>query len=517
MRRVLPLLMVGLLGAATAWAANPSAPSATTGGAGGVGTDVATLTGTVDSGNADTPYWFAYGTSTGYGLTSSTQTTPAAAAPATVTATITSLTPATVYHYRLTATNPAGDSNGNDATLTTPVAPGKPTPTTGSATGVSTSGATLNATIKPNTLDTTYVFQYGTSTAYGATTPSADIGAGTSSIAVKQAIGGLKASTTYHYRVVATNSLGAVNGSDHSFKTTAAAPRPSVATSNPTRVGPGSATLNGKVNPNGFATSYVFQYGTSKSYGSTTPSQSAGGGKATINASTAITGLRVHTTYHFRIVATNANGTSDGGDHSFYTASGALAVTLGLRPDPVVYGHGVALVGTVNGAGGGVPVTLHSLAFPFSGPFGQVGNAQLTAANGSFRFLVAAASIRTRYYATAALTGAVLTSPTVISRVRVRVGLMVSKLGGHLVRFSGTVLPAVQSAVVSIQRRSRNGQKWTRVAHANLVAPARPGAALRFAKRVRIGSGGVFRAVVLPNDGSAHTRNVSRLRTIRFH
>ena len=57
--------------------------------------------------------------------------------------------------------------------------------------------------------------------------------------------------------------------------------------------------------------------------------------------------------------------------------------------------------------------------------------------------------------------------------------------------------------------------RWIHVARASVLAPRHPGSALRFAKRIRLHRGGVFRAVAIPNDG-AHTRNVSRARPLHF-
>jgi hypothetical protein len=514
MRRAAVLLVVCLLGAATAWAANPTAPKATTGSAGGVGTTSATLTGTVDSGNGDSTYQFDYGTSNAYGLTTPTATTPAATTPATVTATVTGLTSNTVYHFRLSANNAAGHSDGNDATFTTAAVAGKPTIGGGTVSGVTSAGATLNATVNPHALATTYIFQYGTTATYGSQTASASAGSGAASIAVKQAIGGLASSTTYHFRIVATNSQGSVTGSDHSFKTKAGATKVSVSTSAASKLGSSSAQLNGKINPNGLAASYFFQYGTSKSYGAQTATVGAGAVTKAFNVSAAVLNLKTQTTYHFRVVGTNANGTFVGGDRTFYTATGKLGLTLGSRPDPVVFGHAIALVGNVVGAGGGIAVTLHGQPFPFSGPVTQIGNAVVTDGNGRFRMVVENPSGRTKYFVTASVGGSNLTSPTVVARVRVKVGLQVTKLGGHLVRFHGTIRPAVAGAVVSIQRRAHGGRRWIRVSSASVLPPIHPGSALRFAKRMHVRTG-VYRAVVLPTDG-AHTRNVSRTRSVKF-
>ena len=84
-----------------------------------------------------------------------------------------------------------------------------------------------------------------------------------------------------------------------------------------------AATLNGTVNPDGAATTYQFQYGTSTSYGSVTPASpaSAGSGSSAIGVSAGLTGLSASTTYDYRLVATNATGTTDGGNQTFTTAA----------------------------------------------------------------------------------------------------------------------------------------------------------------------------------------------------
>lgn len=104
---------------------------------------------------------------------------------------------------------------------------GAPTITTGSATSVTTNSATLHGTVNPNGASTTYYFEYGTDTDYGLTTPSTDAGSGTSDVSVSADITGLSASTTYHFRLAATNSGGTSYGDDATFTTTTApAPAP---------------------------------------------------------------------------------------------------------------------------------------------------------------------------------------------------------------------------------------------------------------------------------------------------
>ena len=90
---------------------------------------------------------------------------------------------------------------------------------TGSASSVTLNSATLNGTVNPNEEATTYYFEYGTSTNYGSTTSSASAGSGTSAVSVIAAISDLISDTTYHYRLVATNSEGTSYGNDKTFTT----------------------------------------------------------------------------------------------------------------------------------------------------------------------------------------------------------------------------------------------------------------------------------------------------------
>ena len=96
---------------------------------------------------------------------------------------------------------------------------------------------------------------------------------------------------------------------------------PAVVTGSASGVTSTSATLNGTVNPEGAATTYQFQYGTSTGYGSVTPASpaSAGSGISAISESADLSGLSASTTYDYRLVATNATGTTDGGNQTFTT------------------------------------------------------------------------------------------------------------------------------------------------------------------------------------------------------
>ncbi|MEO6857643.1 MAG: hypothetical protein ABI323_03525 [Solirubrobacteraceae bacterium] len=93
-----------------------------------------------------------------------------------------------------------------------------PAATTAPASSITASGATLNGIVNAHKTPTTYYFQYGTTTAYGLTTPVANAN-GNVAKAVKASLTGLAASTTYHFRLLASNSAGIADGKDATFTT----------------------------------------------------------------------------------------------------------------------------------------------------------------------------------------------------------------------------------------------------------------------------------------------------------
>jgi hypothetical protein len=102
-------------------------------------------------------------------------------------------------------------------------APGIGGPTVNSGTGyaetVNVDSATLTGGVYPNGNDTTYYWQYGTGTSYGEQTTPVDVGNGTAAVPVTDTLPNLTPDTTYHYRLVATNSAGTQPGYDYAFTT----------------------------------------------------------------------------------------------------------------------------------------------------------------------------------------------------------------------------------------------------------------------------------------------------------
>lgn len=212
-------------------------------------------------------------------------------------------------------------------------AAGAPTATTGDASGLTDTQASLAGTVNPQGQLTSYAFQYGTTTAYGQQTSLTSAGSGTADTPVRADLAGLTAGTTYHYRVIATNADGTTVGVDRTFRTTGVAPPPPPAPSATTggaEVDGASATLSGSVNPNGVASSYYFEFGTTANYGQQTPPQGAGSGSSAVSVSASLSGLAANATYHYRLVAVGPNGAvSIGADRTFATG-GAATTRLGL-------------------------------------------------------------------------------------------------------------------------------------------------------------------------------------------
>jgi hypothetical protein len=133
--------------------------------------------------------------------------------------TVTGLSPSTTYYYRARAYNGNGTSNNSNVVSVTTLAPtGFPIVITSPATSIMSYSATLNGTVDPHGLSTAVYFQYGRTISYGSRTPN-QTKTGNNYQNVSASISGLSAGTTYHFRIVGTNSVGTRYGGDRIFTT----------------------------------------------------------------------------------------------------------------------------------------------------------------------------------------------------------------------------------------------------------------------------------------------------------
>jgi hypothetical protein len=107
--------------------------------------------------------------------------------------------------------------------------------------------------------------------------------------------------------------------------------KPIVQTGDAANVTPTTATIAGTVNPDAVATTAHFEWGTTTSYGNTTPDQSVGAGSTAQSVSANLTGLAPSTTVHYRVVATNGLGTSSGEDKTFTTPAATARLTVSVK------------------------------------------------------------------------------------------------------------------------------------------------------------------------------------------
>jgi DNA-binding beta-propeller fold protein YncE len=196
------------------------------------------------------------------------------------------------------------------------------------ASEIEETAATLNGSVDPGgSLTSECRFRYGTTTEYGASVPCAEspaqIGEGNDPVPVHADLGGLTKGTVYHFRLRAEIKGVAESGADETFKTLGP---PVISDDRLLSAAYAEATLKALVNPEGFATSYSFQYTTEADFeaegfegAQSTPLASAGSQRKDHVAIANLTELSPGTTYRWRVLATNSSGETEGQVHAFHT------------------------------------------------------------------------------------------------------------------------------------------------------------------------------------------------------
>jgi hypothetical protein len=291
----------------------------------------------------------------------------------------------------------------------------------------------------------------------------------------------------------------------------AAPAAPGVTTGAVANKGQTTATLTGRVDANELETTYTFEYGTTRVYGAQAPTPPASVGKSGSAKPVAvdIAGLAPATTYHYRLVARNSKGVRRGGDRTFTTQRQPLGLTLAANPNPLRPGARTLIAGQLSGTGNADRrIVLQSNPFPYTTGFQNASDVHLTNADGTFSFPILSVFVNTQYRVVLPNAPAIQ-SPIVAVGVAPKVSVKTKRVRrtarGAIVRFSGSVTPAHDGALIQIQRR-RNGT-WVKVA--NSVAKHRSSSSSRYSKRVRLRRGGTFRVYAGTNDGD-HIASASR-------
>jgi hypothetical protein len=324
-------------------------PAVTTIAASGITGSGAVVNGNVTAENESVTTGFDYGLTVGYGT--SVNGVPAlisGTAATDMSATLTGLLPNTLYNYRAKGTANAVTVYGSNMSFTTGII--APTAVTNAATMITGTGAQLNGTVNANNAGTTVTFEYGLTNTYGniVTADQSPLN-GYNNNPVSFTISGLDPNTLYHFRVDAANSAGTVNGADLTFTTGQIAPTAVTVAASP--VGFTSATLNGNIIANNLSTTVSFEYGLTAGYGSVAAAvPGTVNGMTGTNVSANLIGLLTGSTYHFRVVASNAAGTSNGSDLTFLTGcpqpgnAGAMSGPSDVCKDGTGYVYSVPVI-----------------------------------------------------------------------------------------------------------------------------------------------------------------------------
>ncbi len=301
----------------TTLAAAPAAPLVGTYEPTSVTASNAVFRGVVNPNGASTVAWFEWGATTSYGMSTLATNVGNGANLLGVSTLVTNLTAGTVYHYRLAASNSFGLVRSYDLACPVP----RPLFSLDPPEYFSGTNAMLKAIVTPNGWPLVAWFEWGPSwNIYQNKTPGMSFPAAINSIPLTSFITGLVPGQTYSCRLVASNSAFVIYSDLLYF----IAPVPAGVTTLPaSAVSTYSATLNGRVNPMAWPTKAWFQWGPTTNYGYTSSPVDAGGSAGDVPLSLDIDSLFSFTTYHFRLVATNAWGSARGQDFTFTTPSGS--------------------------------------------------------------------------------------------------------------------------------------------------------------------------------------------------
>ncbi len=249
--------------------------------------------------------------------------------PVTVTAPLSGLPERAVFYYRIVAHNSFGTSTGEELSLET--LPSPPKADTAAIASVTGSSVILRGLVTPDasTVESCH-FEWGTASVEEHTAPCepAEIGSGEVPVMVSATLTGLAETTTYQYRLVASNGFGTGTGAVFSFTTFPTVPKAGIQT--PRGLSDETAMLRGRINPQGDAvTECRFEYGTTPALGKAASCNTLPpAGETFVPVSATVSGLSPTTTYLVRVRAVNSHGVVYSREQSFTTYEPGLLPSI---------------------------------------------------------------------------------------------------------------------------------------------------------------------------------------------
>lgn len=299
------------------------APAATSSPVSEVTSSGAKLNGIANANYLSTQIAFEYGLTTAYGNTiTGIPGTLDGSSDTPVTGTLTGLIPASVYHFRIKATNSLGTTYSDDQSFNTLSAiPVVTTTEISNKTGVSvSSGGTVSYQGNSPVLQRGICWSINTTPTIEDSKTSDGTGTGTfTSLA-----NGLTPATSYHLRAYATNSEGTGYGNDIIFVTNAI---PATLTTSPASgVSSTSVTVGGNISNNGGGEITERGVCWSKNHDPLISENKSISSSGNDLYTVLISGLRGSTTYYARAYAINTAGTAYGDEISFTTNPPVFAI-----------------------------------------------------------------------------------------------------------------------------------------------------------------------------------------------
>lgn len=337
---------------------SPTPPTVSMSAATSVTTNSAVLNGTVSANNLSTGVVFQYSQDGSFG----SGVTQVAASPSTVTgqnvavsATLSGvLDAAYTYYFRIVASNAFVSTTASAASFVTGNA--APSVVASAASSVVYNSATLNGTVDANGTSTTVYFDYQTgsgtfTTGYSSILATQSPVTSNTPVSVSATIG-LSGSTTYYWRIRATNSVGVTNVSGTAFATPAPV-TPVISVLSESHPSTTALTLTAVVNAGGRSTMVYFDYKTGNStftggtFTTVASSNSPISGSSAVNCSVALTGLTMGTRYYWRVRAIGAEDSAT--SSSTYSDAARPATITSVTPSYATTSASATAVVNYNG------------------------------------------------------------------------------------------------------------------------------------------------------------------------